>query len=44
MSRHIEVQNLAAVMPDNEEAIENTEVHCGRGEQVHRRDSFPVVT
>ena len=39
----IEVQNASAIVANDEEAVEQAEIDCGDGEEVHRGDGFPVV-
>jgi len=43
MSRHVEVQDLAASMRDDEEAVEQLEGHRRHGEEVERNDHLAVV-
>src|ERR1700756_4938141 len=39
----VEMQDTAAIMADDEEAVENTEADRGHGEEVHGRNRFPVI-
>ena len=39
----IEVENLTTVVTDHEEAVEQAEPEGWNSEEVHRRDSFPVI-
>ena len=41
--RHIEVQNLATVMADDEKAVEDPERHGGHSEEIHRGNRFSVI-
>ena len=43
MFGHVEVQDAAPVMRDDEEAVENSERERGHGEKVHRGDGFTMV-
>ncbi len=43
MLRDVEVQNTPTIMVDDEEAVEHTERNRWHGEEVHRRNGFPVV-
>src|SRR5215469_15814634 len=40
----VAVQAAAAIVADDEEAVEHTEGDCRNGEEVHRRDSFSVAS
>ncbi len=40
---HIEVQDLTAVVADDEEAIQNTERERWDGKEVHRGNGFPMI-
>src|SRR6266446_3966333 len=40
----VEVQNASTTMSDDKEAIEHTESNRRHGEEVHRRDGFPVIS
>ena len=40
----VEVQNASAMVANDEKAVEQTEIDCGDGKEVHRRDGFPMVT
>ncbi len=40
----VEVQNASTTMSDDKEAIEHTESNRRHGEEVHRRDGFPVFS
>src|ERR1700682_770046 len=40
----VEVQNASTTMSDHKEAIEHTESDRWHGEEVHRRDGFPVIS
>src|SRR5579864_6522535 len=39
----VEVQNASTAMTDDKEAIEHTESNRWYGEEIHRRDGFPVI-
>ena len=39
----VEVQNASTVVTDDEEAVEHTEGNRWNGEEVHRRDGFPMI-
>ena len=43
MSGHIEMQNSAPVVIDDEKTIKQLESDSGHGEEVHRGDGFAVV-
>src|ERR1700686_1728513 len=40
----VEVQNASTTMSDDKEAIEHAESNRWHGEEVHRRDAFPVIS
>src|SRR5215469_4283289 len=40
----VAVQNTAAMVADDEEAVEHAEGDRRHGEEIHRRDGFPMVT
>src|ERR1039457_1497787 len=43
MASDVEVQDAAAIMADDEEAVQNPKGESGDGEEIHGRDSFPMV-
>src|SRR5207248_2619173 len=43
ISGHVEVQNPASLVIDQEEAVENAEGECWYGEEVHRSNRFTVI-
>ena len=44
MACHVAVQDAAAVVADDEEAVQHVEGHRGDREEVHRCDGFSMVT
>ena len=40
---HVEMEDLAPVVIDHKEAIQNAERLCGYGEEVHRRDGSTMI-
>lgn len=44
ISRHMEVQNLAPVVRDNEKAVQKTKRERWDGKEVHRRDGLAMVS
>ena len=40
----VEVQNASTTMSDDKEAIEHTERNRWYGEEIHRRDGFPMIS
>jgi len=44
ISRHVEAQNLAPVMADNKEAIQDAKSEPRDREEVHRRDGFSMIS
>ena len=43
MASDVEVQNAAAIMTDDEEAVQNPKGESGDGEEIHGRDGFPMI-
>ena len=43
MFGHVEVENLTTIVTDHEEAVEHAEPESWNGEEVYRRDGFPVI-
>src|SRR5712692_2891640 len=43
MTRHAAMQNLTAVVAQDEKTIEQVQSHRRDGEEVHRGDGFPVI-
>src|ERR1039457_4415974 len=43
MASDVEVQNAPAIMTDDEEAVQNPKGESGDGEEIHGRDSFPMI-
>src|SRR5664280_288316 len=43
MASDVEVQDAAAIMADDEEAVQNPKGESGDGEEIHGRDSFPMI-
>jgi hypothetical protein len=43
MASDVEVQDAAAIMADDEEAVQNPKAESGDGEEIHGRDSFPMI-
>src|ERR1035437_440192 len=39
----VEVQDAAAIMADDEEAVQNSKGESGDGEEIHGSDSFPMI-
>jgi hypothetical protein len=44
MPGHIAVQDAAAIVADEKEAVKHREGDRGNGEEIHRSYSFPMVT
>jgi len=40
----VEVQDPSTVMTDDEETVQHAERDCRDGEEVHRRNGFPVIS
>src|SRR6516225_3624388 len=40
---HVEMEDLAPVVIDHEETVQNAERQCGHGEEVHRRDGSTMI-
>src|ERR1039458_10349160 len=43
MASDVEVQDAAAIMTDDEEAVQNPKGESGDGEEIHGRDRFPMI-
>src|SRR5664280_1872834 len=43
MASDVEVQDAAAIMTDDEEAVQHPKGESGDGEEIHGRDSFPMI-
>ena len=43
MLRDVEMQDTPAIVADNKETVEDAERDRGHGEEVHRRNRFPVM-
>src|ERR1017187_3948143 len=43
MASDVEVQDAAAIMADDEEAVQNPKGESGNGEEIHGRDSFAMI-
>src|ERR1019366_4236171 len=43
MASDVEVQNAPAIMTDDEEAVQHPKSESGDGEEIHGRDSFPMI-
>src|SRR5664279_2059780 len=43
MASDVEVQDAAAIMTDDEEAVQNPKGESGDGEEIHGSDSFPMI-
>lgn len=43
MARHVEMQDLTAVVAQDEKTIEKAESHRRHGEEAHRGDGSPVI-
>jgi hypothetical protein len=39
----IQVDDLSAIMPNQEQAVQNPEVCCDHGEEIHSGDQLPVI-
>jgi hypothetical protein len=43
MRRDVEVQDLASLVPDHEEAVKQPEGQGGHGKEVHGGEEFPMI-
>lgn len=43
MLRDVEMEDLATIMAEDEEAVEHAESHGRDGKEVHRRDGFAMI-
>ena len=43
MLRDVEMQDTPAIVADDKETVEDAERDRGHGEEVHRRNRFPVI-